>query len=312
MKDLIILGNGIAGMTAAVYAKRAGLDFMLIGQDEDIHGQVDNAISIENYIGLPFISGFELGNKFADHLRELSIEVTEDEVMTVYKYIDDKYSYPVFEITGEYNKKYYAKSVIYALGCTHRHLNADIGDNIHVHYCATCDGYLYSGKDVVVVGGGNSAFTEALHLSNTCRNVMIVMCDENITADAIEVERVKHRENITIIKNFPIGVIRNENGKFLELICTDKSSPNVNDAIMTDGVFVAIGMKPVDVDLYVYDLVRDKAGFIVGHETGTTSSKGFFVAGDARTKKLRQCVTASADGANAVASVIDYLNSIKE
>lgn len=311
MKDLIILGNGIAGMTAAVYAKRAGLDFILIGHDEDVHGQVDNAISIENYMGMPFISGFELGNKFADHLRELSIDVVEDEVLTVYKYTDEKYKYPVFEITGE-NNKYHAKAVIYALGCTHRCLNADISDNVHVHYCATCDGYLYNGKDVVVVGGGNSAFTEALHLSNTCRNVLIVMCDENITADAIEVERVKHRDNITIIKNFPIGAIRNETGKFIELICADKSSPKINDTIMTDGVFVAIGMKPVDVDLYVYDLVRDNAGFIVGHETGTTSSKGFFVAGDARTKRLRQCVTASADGANAVVSAMDYLNSIKE
>lgn len=311
MKDLIILGNGIAGMTAAVYAKRAGLDFTLIGIDECIHGQVDNAISIENYLGFPFISGFELGSKFADHLRELSIEVVEDEVKTIYKYIDEKYKYPVFEITGE-NNKYNSKSVIYALGCTHRHLNAEIGDNIHVHYCATCDGYLYNGKDVVVIGGGNSAFTEALYLSNICRSVLIVMCDENITADAIEVERVNNRDNITIIKNFPIGVIRNETGKFLELICTDKNSTNVNDTIMTDGVFVAIGMKPVDVDMYVYDLVRDNAGFIVGDETGTTSSKGFFVSGDARTKKLRQCVTASADGANAVVSAIDYLNSIKE
>lgn len=312
MKDLIILGNGIAGMTAAVYAKRAGLDFLLIGQDSDMHGQVDNAISIENYLGIPNVSGFELGNMFAQHLEEMGIEVIEDEIMSVFKKHCGPTPYPTFEITGEFNKKYYAKSVIYALGCTHRHLNADIGDNVHVHYCATCDGYLYSGKDVAVIGGGNSAFTEALHLSNTCRNVLIVMCDENITADAIEVERVKHRENITIIKNFPIGVIRNENGKFIELICTDKNSPNVNDTIMTDGVFVAIGMKPVDVDLYVYDLVRDSAEFIVGHETGTTSSKGFFVAGDARTKRLRQCVTASSDGANAVVSAIDYLNSIKE
>lgn len=305
--DLAILGNGIAGMTAAVYAKRAGLDFIIIGQDTDLHGQIDNAISIENYLGLPFISGFELGNMFSDHLTKLDIDVTEDEIISVHKCIDENYSYPIFKIVCEYNKTYYAKSIIYALGCTHKHLNTNIIGNVKIHYCATCDGYLYKDKDVAVIGGGNSAFTEALYLSKICKQVAIVMCDSNITADRIEVERVENTDNITIIKDFPISDIKNESGKCIEIICANRDK-----SIMFDGVFVAIGMRPSNVALEVYDLMMYNEEFIFGDETGATSSKGFFVAGDIRSKKLRQCVTASADGANAVVSVIDYLNSIKE
>ena len=308
--DLAILGNGIAGMTAAVYAKRAGLDFILIGQDEDVHGQVDNAISSENYMGLPFVSGYELGELFSEHLAKLDIDTTEDEVISVYKYCNPMQSYPLYDVSGEFNKIYCAKSVIYALGCTHKHLNVETVGNVHMHYCATCDGYLYKDKTVAVIGGGNSAFTEALHLSKICSHVFIVMCDDNITADKVEVDRVKSTQNITIAKNFPVGVIKDEGGKFLEVSCTAGHSPHCGENIMVDGVFVAIGMQPTKVDLWIYDLVKDQYGFIEGSEDCKTSSDGFFVAGDARTKRLRQCVTASADGANAVVSAIEYLDSI--
>lgn len=294
--DLVILGNGIAGMTASIYAKRAGIDFALIGYDSGIHGQVDNAISIENYMAFPYITGFELGENFQAHIEKYGVSVLEHYISEIKK--NENY----YTVICEDGELFNAKSVIYALGCTHRKLNANISDDVWLNYCATCDGFLYRDKCVAVVGGGNSAFTEALYLSKICKSVNIVMCDDNITADAIEVDRVKNTNNISITMDFPVEMICKNSDHKLEMYSTGK------DEIEVDGIFVAIGLKPQDVILPA-ELSLSDDSFIIGDESCRTNLDGFFVAGDARTKMLRQCVTASADGANAVASVIRYLSN---
>lgn len=309
MKDLIILGNGIAGMTAALYAKRAGLDFKIVGRDELDFGQISEAVLVENYPCAGPMTGFELASNLYNQLAINKIQVEEHEIIEVSMandYFQVKYNDGIDS----------AKTIIYALGANHKKLNCEIKDGVPIHYCALCDGNFYKNKNVTIIGGGDSAFTQAEYLARICKEVKIVMCDDNITAAGTVVERVKRIENIYIIENYPVDrIYKLEDGihLFSEKVC-GKNNFYSNYTIKTDGIFVAIGMNPntntLSTNLKEKGIIS-KQGYIFGIEDGRTPINGFFVAGDVRTKNVRQSITAAADGVNAVQSVINYLNDNK-
>lgn len=312
MKDLIILGNGMAGMTAALYAKRANLDFKIVGKDEFDFGQIGNAILVENYPCATSQSGFNLAMKLHDQLVENGIEVEENEVKMVTNLPDGTF---LIEYVGGYNE--WTKSVIYALGARHRELRCETEGNIDFHYCALCDGTLYKDKDVVVIGGGDVAFTQAEYLSKICKSVVIVMCDDNVTAAPQTYDRVSQIKNIDILMNCPIDKIsktEDNEGIYYNLHSYhfNLNSNNSNHActFIADGIFVAIGMIPNTQSIITKPLVTDTLGYITTDENCKTACNGFFAAGDVRAKAVRQSITAAADGAIAVNSVINYLKGL--
>lgn len=302
MKDLIILGNGMAGMTAALYAKRANLDFKIVGKDEFDFGQIGNAILVENYPCAASQSGFDLAMKLHDQLVENGIEVEEHTISKIMQISDGVLSIYYKDGTVDLTK-----SIIYALGARHRELKCEIEDGIPIHYCALCDGALYKDKTVAIIGGGDVAFTQAEYLSKICKRVFIVMCDENVTAAASTFERVKNIDNIDITYNFPILKI-SKNSLSEEKYMLD--NPKIG-FLLVDGIFVAIGMIPNTQSIVPSSpIITDTLGYIQADENCRTKIDGFFAAGDVRAKAVRQSITAAADGAIAVNSVINYLKGL--
>lgn len=304
MKDLIILGNGMAGMTAALYAKRANLDFKIVGRDEYDFGQISNAILVENFPCMEPMSGFDLAMKLHDQLEANGIQIEEHEIVKVSREIGKSITkgnishyYKIEYADGTHDE---AKTVIYALGAKHRELNCKIDEGVQIHYCALCDGALYKDKSVAIIGGGDVAFTQAEYLSKICEDVSIIMCDSNITAAASTYERIKKINNIYIHFDRPILRISSRENKY-DIITLGENFYGI------DGVFVAIGMIPNTTPIDIYNVVN-KDGYISALDTGISMlNPGFFAAGDVRTKMTRQALTAASDGANAVQSVIQYL-----
>lgn len=303
MKDLIILGNGMAGMTAALYAAHAKLDFKIVGKDEFDFGQIGDAILVENYPCAQNLKGFDLAMSLHDQLFENNVQIEEHTV----KFITQKDKYYIVEYDDGTSEE--TKTIIYALGAQHRQLNCLIEDNIPIHYCALCDGSFYKDKHIVVIGGGDSAFTQAEYLSKICKSVYILMCDENVTASPITFERVKNINNVRIVYNYPVDFVGN-----YRTFGEDKKywirSKKYDLGFVFDGIFVAIGMIPNTTPLKFFDLMCDQNRYIIADENGKTNYNGFFAAGDVRQKKLRQSITAAADGANCVQSVISYLKEV--
>lgn len=302
MKDLIILGNGMAGMTAALYAKRADLDFKIVGKDEFDFGQIGNAILVENYPCTASQSGFDLAMKLHDQLVENGIEVEEHTVRQIMQMSDGALSIYYEDGTVDLTK-----SVIYALGARHRELRCETEGEVNFHYCALCDGALYKDKDVAVIGGGDVAFTQAEYLSKICNSVSIIMCDKNVTAAPQTYDRVSKLENVKIIYNFPITQINKSNTEDKYIL----GSEGIRGFYIVDGIFISIGMMPNTQSIIrISPTVTDTLGYITTDENCKTFCKGFFAAGDVRAKTVRQSITAAADGAIAVNSVINYLKGL--
>lgn len=301
MKDLIILGNGMAGMTAALYAKRANLDFKIVGKNEFDFGQIGNAILVENYPCTENLSGFDLAMKLHDQLERNGIQIEEGEAMLVDK-VKTAGGEECFQITYSDFTCETARTIIYALGASHRKLNCEeIRGDVKFHYCALCDGPLYKEGSVAVIGGGDSAFTQAEYLSKICKGVTIIMCDQNITANSLLTNRVKENKKIAIVQDFPVtSIIQQPSG------CYCLGSKGVRGFITASGIFVAIGMEPNTAPINFANICT-KQGYILANESGITPVRGFFASGDVRVKSLRQSITAAADGANAVNSAIEYL-----
>lgn len=299
MKDLIVLGNGMAGMTAALYAKRANLDFKLVGKDEYDFGQIGNAILVENYPCAPAQSGFDLAMNLHDQLEELDVKVEEHEIEMISHLPDGN-----FMIDYDNGTMDWARTIIYACGASHRELSCEIDKDVPIHYCALCDGSLYKDKNVAVIGGGDVAFTQAEYLSKICQYATIVMCDENVTAAPSTFKRVNKIDNIQIIQNYPVDIIQHKDNCKYSLICNSKPHNKIN----VDGIFVSIGMIPNNKPLtFGLNYILDINGNIMADENGRTACPGLFAAGDIRQKQVRQSITAAADGANTVTSVINYL-----
>lgn len=298
MKDLIIIGNGMAGMTAALYAKRANLDFTLVGFDEYEYGQIANAILVENYPCAASQSGFDLADSLHDQLLANNISIEQHTVKEIKIESDG-----TFRVITEDEWVGAAKSIIYACGCKHRELPAKIDQGTPIHYCAICDGPLYKDKRAAVIGGGDVAFTQAEYLSKICKDVYIVMCDQNVTAASATFDRVSKLHNVHIWYDAPVTSISKDNEGVCCILCKGVRSP-----LFAEGIFVAIGMIPNTEPLRDNCLeLLSKQGYVMATENGDTTIPGFFAAGDVRCKMLRQALTAASDGANCANSVVECL-----
>lgn len=298
--DLIILGAGPAGVSAAIYASRARLNMLWIDRKFEAGGQMVDTYEIDNYPGMPGVSGIELAEKMAEHAQKLGVEPVRDFIRSVEK-VDGEF------LLKSKKKEYRAKTLIFAGGASHRHLEIpgeeELG-GMGVSYCATCDGAFFKEKTTVVVGGGNTAVEDAMFLSRICKKVYLVHRRDSLRAEQVLQEKLKECENVEILwSQIPVEILGTECVTGLKL---KSAKSGLEQIVDTDGVFVAVGITPNTEK--VEGLVKlDKGGYIVAGEDGVTSTPGIFAAGDIRTKKLRQIVTAVADGANAVTSVQEYL-----
>ena len=296
--DLIICGGGAAGLTSAVYAARSGLDFVLIDISSSMGCQITQTSDVDNYTGFEKVNGMELVMKFYEHAKALNAPMINDEVQEITK---ENGIFTVKCAQGEYK----SKTVIYCSGASHRELGVKGERELlgrGVGYCAVCDGFFYRNKTVVVVGGGNTAVTDALYLSKICKKVILVHRRDSLRAEKILVERLENAENVELMFNSEVLEILGEKG-------ADGVLLKSGETIDCDGVFIAVGIVPRS------DTVKNLAeldvnGYIVADESGRTSLDGLFAAGDVRTKELRQIITACSDGANCVDSVNKFLDTL--
>ncbi len=300
MYDLIIIGSGPAGLAASIYATRARLDFIVIEQNYISGGQVVNTYQIDNYPGTPGISGMDLGMKMREQAEGLGAEFVCETVNGI------SFEGEVKRVMTD-NKTYEAKTVIIAMGAEHRKLGVP-GENElagqGVSYCATCDGAFFKGSDVAVIGGGDVAAGDAIFLARGCSKVYLVHRRDELRAAKVLQEKVFSLPNVEPVLSYTVKSIEGENQTgAIRLISVKDGSERT---LHVDGVFIAVGIQP-NTELFKNRLEMDAQGYIVAGEDGRTSVDGVFAAGDIRTKKLRQIVTACADGANAVTGVEEYL-----
>lgn len=298
--DMIIIGGGPAGYTAALYAARAGLDAVLI-EKAGAGGQMALTDVIDNYPGFDEgIDGFTLGMKMKNGAERFGVKTILEQVNSV----DFKNNVKAVNTAG---KTYFAKTVVVSTGADPNELGVKnereyIGKGIH--YCAHCDGRFYKDKTVMVVGGGNTAVADALFLARFAKKVHVVHRRDTFRAEKILVDPLLHAENVEVLWNsVPVEFTAEEriSGALIKNIVT-----NQEIKVPVDGVFVSIGRKPVT--YFLEDSVSlDDKGYIIADETCRSSVDGVYAVGDVRTKPLRQIVTAAADGAVAVHFAVEYL-----
>ena len=302
MYDTIIIGSGPAGLSAAVYAKRAVMNVIVIEKEYMGTGQIAESGRVDNYLGLYGENGFDLGEKFREHAEALGTEFLESEVISIVK---DGNAY---KIALSDNSEILTKSVIFAAGAAPRKLNVKGEAEFSgkgVSYCAVCDGAFYKDKITAVVGGGDTALEDALLLAKTCKKVYLVHRRDEFRANKTLQNAVENTENIELVLNAkPVEIIGGKKVVSIKLLQNDAEK-----ILELDGVFVAVGTVP---NSKLLDGVAelDSHGYVVAGEDGVTSSKGIFAAGDVRTKQLRQVSTAVADGANCVYSLEKYLSNL--
>lgn len=305
--DVIIVGSGPAGLSAAVYGKRAMLDVAIIEKSGYSGGQIVNTSDVDNYLGLRGINGFDMAMKFREHAEYFGAEFIDGEVSDIQKESVNNVE-DIFKVDLMHNDKIYAKTIILAMGAEYSKLNIP-GEAEYkgkgVSYCATCDGAFYRGKTVAVVGGGDVALEDAIYLSKLAEKVYIIHRRDTFRGAKSLQEKVFDTENIEFIKESVVTEISGEG--MVQKVAVKNVTDNSCTELDADGVFIAVGMKPNTE--FVKGLVMvDERGYICASEDGVTSVPGIFVAGDARTKNLRQVITAVSDGANAISSVEAYLN----
>ena len=302
MYDIIIIGSGPAGLSAAIYAQRACLDTIVIEKNGISGGQVLTTYEVDNYPGFPGVTGFELSRQFREHANKLGARVVQDEVVQV-------------ELSGNVKKvvceeeTYEARCVILASGAHHRTLEVPGEEELRgagVSYCATCDGAFFRGRTVAVVGGGDAALEDAIFLARMCEKVYIVHRRDKLRGAKRLQERLQALENIEFVWNSETVAI--EGNAQVEALRLRQTKTGEERRLDVDGVFIAVGIAP-ESELYAGQLELDEQGYIRADESGQTSVPGVFAAGDVRTKALRQILTAASDGANCVASAERYLQA---
>ena len=291
MYDIIIIGAGPAGMTAAIYAARANKKVLVL-EALSYGGEILNTLKIENYPVEENISGFDFATRLYNQVIKLGVEVKLEKVLSINENKEVK--------TNE--NTYISKSIIIATGLNNRKLNLPLEEELigkGISYCATCDGAFFKGKDVAVVGGGNTALEDALYLSDICNKVFLIHRRNEFRADSITIDKVLNKDNIIVMYDSIITKINGSN--YLESIEVN------NELLKVDGLFIAIGKIP-NLD-YLNGLIEtNEDGYIKSNELCHTNIDGIFVAGDIREKTLRQLVTATSDGAIAATEAIKYIN----
>ena len=304
MYDLIIIGSGPAGLSAAIYGKRAGLNLLVIEKNPMSGGQVLTTYEVDNYLGLPGISGFDMGMKFREHAEKLEVPFLQALVTDI---SDEEIIKTVHTDKGDYQ----TKTLILSTGANHAHLGVP-GEveltGVGVSYCATCDGAFFRNKTVAVVGGGDVALEDAIYLARFCEKVYVIHRREEFRGAQILQDELKALPNVEIWYNYVVdSIMGNEQVECLQL---NHVQTGEKKDLTVDGVFIAVGIQPTT-EIFKDLVACDNAGYLLAGEDGSTDKEGIFVAGDIRKKPLRQIVTAVADGANAAISAVAYLNKLK-
>ena len=300
MYDIAVIGAGPSGLTAAVYASRAGKKVLII-ESSSIGGQIASSPKVENFPTYKSISGMELGDKLFEQATSLGAELELAEI------IDVKKTDRGFELIHS-GGKFVAKSVIIATGAKHRTLGLDreeefVGNG--VGYCVVCDGEFYRGKDVAIVGGGNTALQSAIYLSNICRRVIILQNLAFLTGEKMYIDQLKTKKNVLTVLS---TVVTKLNGSD-KLESVEIETSGKKQTLKLDGLFINIGQKP-ETNAFKNVCDINEYGYIVADESCTTKTSGLFVAGDCRTKRIRQLTTAVGDGSIAAISACSYVDSL--
>lgn len=303
--DVIIIGAGPAGMTAAVYTSRANLSTLMIERGIP-GGQMANTEEVENYPGYESILGPELANKMFEHAKKFGAEYAYGDVSEI---IDGE----EYKTVKAGSKEYKARAIIIATGAEYKKLGvpgeSELGGR-GVSYCAVCDGAFFKGKDLIVVGGGDSAVEEGVYLTRFANKVTIVHRRDKLRAQKILQDRAFANEKVDFIWNHTVKQINEKDGKVgsVTLVSTVDGS---EQEVPCDGVFIYIGMSPLTAPFKNLGILNEQ-GYIVTNEKMETAVKGIFAAGDVREKTLRQIVTATGDGSIAAQSAQHYVEELKE
>lgn len=302
--DLIIIGSGPAGLAAALYAGRAELDTIIIEKAPMSGGQIINTYEVDNYPGIPDISGFELGAKFREHCDRLGMTFITGEV------VDFKTEEGIKQITLEDGTVYQSKTAIIAAGANPRKLEVDGEERLSgmgVSYCATCDGAFFRNKITAVIGGGDVAVEDAIFLARLCKKVYVIHRRNEFRAAKSYINKLLSMENVEILWD---SVVKEIKGAVqVEKISVKNLKTEETNDLDVDGIFIAVGNIP-NSHVYKTAVAMDKSGYILAGENCETDIPGVFAAGDIRTKELRQIITAASDGAISITGVEKYLNKL--
>lgn len=300
MFDIIIIGAGPAGLTSAIYSKQASKNVLVL-EKETYGGQILSADKIKNYPGFTEITGFEFSTNLYNQVKNLGVEIKYEEVIKIKNHDNFK------EVLTN-KDSYKCKCIVIATGAKNRMLNLNnekkfIGKGIS--YCPTCDGMFFKDKNVAILGGGNTAISSAIYLSDIANKVYFIYRQKNFKDDSLNLDEVKNKDNIKVILNSNVTELLGEDK--LEKIKVKENDSNKELILDTDGLFIAIGHVPVSSICENLIDINDK-GYIVSNEECVTNIDGIFVAGDVRTKNVRQLTTACSDGTIAAVNAIKYLN----
>ncbi|MBP3435071.1 MAG: FAD-dependent oxidoreductase [Clostridia bacterium] len=304
MYDTIIVGGGPAGLTAAVYARRAGKTVLVI-EKNGFGGQIAYSPKVENIPGTQQISGSEFAEKLTEQTLALGAEVELETVIEVIKADGG------FTVVTEEGGSYESRTVILAVGVKHRMLGLPgetelVGNGLS--FCAVCDGAFYTGQDTAMIGGGNSALQEALLLSEVCRKVTVVQNLADFTGEKALSQALLEKDNVEVMFSTLVEGYRSENGVLTGLAVRNTETGETRE-LRVDGAFLAVGLVPEN-DAFAALAQTDERGYFAAEEDCLTATPGVFVAGDCRRKAIRQVVTASADGAVAAMAACRYLDGI--
>ena len=300
MTDVLIIGGGPAGLTAAIYAARAGRS-VTVCEGESLGGQITHAHTVSNYPGLPEVSGSELGDKLCAQAMDLGAEIEFTRVLSL-----EKRDGSFLAVTDDGEVE--ARSVIFAAGAKPRPLGVEREEELvgqGVSYCALCDGAFFSGRDVAVVGGGNSAFSDALFLAGVCAGVTLIHRREGFRAEQAQIDAATRTENLRFLTGCTVEALEGD-AQLSGL--TVRRQDGSREHLPVSGVFAALGRVP-DTGLIAALAELDEAGYAMADEGCRTGTPGLFVAGDCRSKAVRQLTTAVADGTVAAIAACEYLNA---